>query len=61
MVFNNQPNHHNKVNLRDISTDPHNLFGDANLKRDPANQTSLFADGTEMDEPPPLEHYRSPY
>ena len=33
MVFNNQTNLHNKVNLRDTSTDPNNLFGDANLAR----------------------------
>ena len=35
MVFNdkNAKTHHNKLNLRDTSTDPQNLYGDANINR----------------------------
>lgn len=46
MVFNQHPGSHNRVNIRDTSTEPHNLYGDANLQRNSVNDEEM---------PPPLE------
>ena len=55
MVFNeNSQNLHNKTNIRDRSTDPSNIYGDANLSNVRLGRD--FSDDEDM--PPPLENVR---
>lgn len=56
MVFSQQPGNHNRVNIRDTSTEPSNLFGDAQI---PKKSNPVMAD--EEDMPPPLESYKTPH
>jgi hypothetical protein len=56
MVFSQQPGNHNRVNIRDTSTDHTNLFGDAYI---PKKTNPIMAD--EEDMPPPLESYKTPH
>jgi hypothetical protein len=52
MVFSNQrENNHNRTNIRDRSTDPSNIYGDANIR--------VGRDLSDDDEPPPLENVRN--
>ena len=53
MVFSNQrENSHNRTNIHDRSTDPRNIYGDANIR--------VGRDLSDDDEPPPLENVRRP-
>lgn len=47
-------NPHNKLNLRDRSTEPHNLFGDANIRRREPERRNQ-PNNSDSDEPPDLE------
>ena len=73
MVFNDsrtQNNHHNRLNLRDTSSDASNLYGDRNLPR-PAPQVATNdrdlndrqEDSSEdlLDEIPALEQHHVPH
>ena len=69
MVFNKDKNKnkatHNKLNLRDTSTDPVNLYGDNNINRGVVESKPEFNDREEEpdsdDGPPELETaYTSP-
>ena len=54
MVFNKErENLHNRTNIRDKSTDPSNIYGDANIRMGQDLQS-------DDDEPPPLENVRRP-
>lgn len=61
MVFNDNNNsstHHNKLNLRDRSIEPGNLFGDRNLystQNDNNNEDINDREDDSDDLPPPLE------
>lgn len=45
---------HNKLNLRDTSTEPTNIYGDRNLARTDQD----LNDREDDDQPPPLENVR---
>lgn len=47
-------NLHNKLNLRDRSTEPHNLFGDANIRRKEPERRNQVSN-SDSDGPPDLE------
>lgn len=65
MVFSDKKSktmHHNRVNIRDTSTEPTNLHGDANLpssrmgRQESTNDLNDRAEDPEdSDQPPPLE------
>ena len=55
MVFNEgATNLHNRTNIRDRSTDPSNIYGDANLSKVRVGRD--LSDDDDM--PPPLENIR---
>ena len=60
MIFSDKKNasaHHNKLNIRDTSTEPSNLFGDRNLYNENNNNNDDLNDREQDsdDGPPPLE------
>lgn len=64
MVFNNkksQAAHHNRLNLRDTSAEPTNLFGDRNLPSQAAQDNDDLNDREVPDDLPPLEEAHVPH